>query len=356
MSRLKDPKLLLAVITIVALMAASRVLLPVPLPHIQLPAEAIPGIPVLHLPLVGDLVVSNTMVAILLTDALLIVLAFLATRRLSMVPSGLQNVFEAIIEYWENMSVQMIGEDLTRRYLPLFLTLFLLIALANWSELIPGYDTFGVLFQPEHHGLEHHTGPEAAAPAPEQEHTLFRVEWLGEPGSGFGIGMERLEEGAAGSQEAEAGTGGDHVSGGWAFVPFVRAASTDLSFTMALAVIAVAAIQVLGFQCLGPGYLKKFVHLDFSQGVGRGLMNIFVGLLELISEFARIVSFAFRLFGNIFAGQTLLFVLPFLLPFIAVVPVFGLELFVGMIQAFVFAILTLAFMAVAMIAHGGEGH
>jgi F-type H+-transporting ATPase subunit a len=373
-SHLKDPKLWLWVVVVIAAMVASRLLLPVPLPHIQLPAEPIPGVPTIPIPFVGELVITNTIIAVLMTDVMLVIAAYFATRRLQMVPSGMQNLFEAIIEFWENMSVQMIGEKLTRRYLPLFLTLFTLIALANWSELIPGYDYFGFFFQPEHHEAEGASGPEI-------EHTFFEVEWTGEPGHSFGIGMRRVEDAVVEAAEAEGvdehvageAVGGEHAAGpddtgehdadaahgvpeGYAFVPFLRAAATDLSFTLALALVAFVAIQMLGFQSLGPSYLKKFFNFDFSGGIGRGVMNIFVGLLELISELARIVSFAFRLFGNIFAGQTLLFVIPFLIPFLAVVPVFGLELFVGMIQAFVFAILTLAFMAVAMIAHNGDHH
>lgn len=85
--------------------------------------------------------------------------------------------------------------------------------------------------------------------------------------------------------------------------------------------------------------------------MGQGFLNVFVGLLEFVSELSRIVSFAFRLFGNIFAGQTLLFVMPFLIPLFLVLPIYGLELFVGMIQGFVFAILTLAFMSQAVEDH-----
>jgi F-type H+-transporting ATPase subunit a len=163
---------------------------------------------------------------------------------------------------------------------------------------------------------------------------------------------EAVGAGATADSEPSLAEQDEHADEGWAFVPFLRVAASDLSFTVALALVAFFAIQMLGFQVLGPSYLTKFFHFDFSDGIGSGVMNIFVGLLELISELARIISFAFRLFGNIFAGQTLLFVIPFLIPFLAVVPVFGLELFVGAIQGFVFAILTMAFMAVAMIGHG----
>jgi F-type H+-transporting ATPase subunit a len=88
---------------------------------------------------------------------------------------------------------------------------------------------------------------------------------------------------------------------------------------------------------------------------GMKVIDLFVGLLELVSEFAKIVSFTFRLFGNIFAGAVLLFVMSFLVPFFVPLPFYGLELFVGFMQAFVFAILTLIFMVMATVSHA-PGH
>ncbi|MBI2861420.1 MAG: F0F1 ATP synthase subunit A, partial [Chloroflexi bacterium] len=86
-----------------------------------------------------------------------------------------------------------------------------------------------------------------------------------------------------------------------------------------------------------------------------GTIDVFVGILETITEFAKIISFSFRLFGNIFAGEVLLGAITFLIPWVAVLPFFGLEIFVGIIQAFVFAGLTLAFMTAAVAGHA-ESH
>jgi F-type H+-transporting ATPase subunit a len=83
-----------------------------------------------------------------------------------------------------------------------------------------------------------------------------------------------------------------------------------------------------------------------------GIIDVFVGLLELISEFARLISFTFRLFGNIFAGEVLLFMMSFLMPFVLVDVFYALEIFVGLIQAFVFAMLTLVFGVMAVSGHG----
>ena len=127
-------------------------------------------------------------------------------------------------------------------------------------------------------------------------------------------------------------------------VPFLRGGTADLNTTLALALVSVAAIQYFGLSSLKLGYLKKF--FNFSNPI-----NFFVGILELISEFAKIVSFAFRLFGNIFAGEVLLTVIAFLIPIIAPLPFYGLEIFVGLIQALVFMMLTAVFLNVATAQH-----
>ena len=127
-------------------------------------------------------------------------------------------------------------------------------------------------------------------------------------------------------------------------VPLFRGATADINTTLALAIISVAAIQFYGLRNVGFSYLKKFFH--FGNPI-----NSFVGFLELLSEFSKIISFAFRLFGNIFAGEVLLSVMAFLLPFILPIPFLGLELFVGLIQAIVFVMLTLVFLKVATESH-----
>jgi len=128
------------------------------------------------------------------------------------------------------------------------------------------------------------------------------------------------------------------------YVPLLRGATADLNTTLGLALFAVISIQVFGYKMLGLKYFKKF--FNFTNPI-----NFFVGFLELISEFAKIMSFAFRLFGNIFAGEVLLAVIAFLLPVVASIPFIGLELFVGFIQALVFATLVLVFTNIATSDH-----
>ncbi len=129
------------------------------------------------------------------------------------------------------------------------------------------------------------------------------------------------------------------------FVPLLKAATADLNTTIGLALVAVLLIQVNGFKYLGfKGYASKFI--TFKDPV-----SFFTGILETISEISKVISFAFRLFGNIFAGEVLLAVIAFLVPILAPFPFLLLEVFVGFIQALVFSMLTAVFINLATTAH-----
>lgn len=132
----------------------------------------------------------------------------------------------------------------------------------------------------------------------------------------------------------------ENVKGENIMIPLFRAPTSDINTTLALALISVGLIQFYGFKYLGFGYMKKF--FNFKNPI-----LTFSGLLELVGEVSKIISFTFRLFGNIFAGEVLLAVMAFLIPVIAPVPFYGLELFVGFIQALVFAMLTLVFLNIS---------
>ncbi len=130
------------------------------------------------------------------------------------------------------------------------------------------------------------------------------------------------------------------------FTPLLRGATADLNTTVALALFAMIAIQYYGFKTAGIHYGRRF----FSFG---NPIHFFLGMLELVSEFSKVVSFAFRLFGNIFAGEVLLAVMAFLMPFVVPLPFLAMELFVGFIQALVFSMLTAVFLTVA-VSHGEQ--
>lgn len=134
---------------------------------------------------------------------------------------------------------------------------------------------------------------------------------------------------------------------GKVFVPLFRTANSDLNMTLILAIVAVIFIQVFGIMMLG---FFKYSHKFFKNPI-KDPIGAFTGILELVSEVARMISFSFRLFGNIFAGEVLLVIISFLLPYGAPLPFLFLELFVGLIQAVVFATLTLVFIKIATVDH-----
>jgi F-type H+-transporting ATPase subunit a len=148
-----------------------------------------------------------------------------------------------------------------------------------------------------------------------------------------------------------AGTIGFHgvLHGENVFIPYWRAPTADVNTTLALGLIAMTTVQVYGFRYLGFKYLKKF--FDFSSPI-----NFFVGILELVSDLSKIISFTFRLFGNIIAGEILLLVMAMLVPYFGPTPFYGLELFVGFIQALVFLMLSTVFINMATLGHGDEHH
>ncbi|MES0359925.1 MAG: FoF1 ATP synthase subunit a [Anaerolineales bacterium] len=302
--------LVLVILNIIAVQFYAPVL-----PHIQLPAENVS-----RSPLFGNFYLTNTLIATIIADVVLILIAFAVTRAVrsgELIPRGIPGAIEAILEVINNLTESTAGKW-TKSIFPFFATITLLVLVVNWMELIPGVDSIG--------RLEH------AAHGNPIEEVIPGVWTVVKPPS----------EAAADAHE-----------GGYALVPFVRVASTDLNFTVALALISVVMTQVMGVRALGATYFTKFINVGgiFTRPVF-GLIDFFVGLLELLSEFSKLLSFSFRLFGNIFAGSVLLFVIGTLIPVFVQSMFLGLEFFVGLIQAVVFGMLTMVFMAQATQGHG----
>jgi len=218
------------------------------------------------------------------------------------------------------------NKNKTKVFLPFITTFFLFILFNNWLGLLPGVGTIGITSEPEVARL-----PGIEAQASEVQTDLVAK------------GEELKLEGEAGAvtEIHEAEVAADHKK---IFIPIFRAGTADLNTTLALAAISVFITQVFGFKYLKFAYFKKYI--NFSSPI-----MFFVGILELILEFAKIVSFAFRLFGNVFAGEVLLAVILFLVPVVAPMPFYGLEIFVGFIQALVFSMLSLVFFNMATIGH-----
>lgn len=226
--------------------------------------------------------ITNTLITSWIVVALLITLAFLVGRNLKYVPGRIQLLLEEIIVFIKGFVQDTLeNESVARKYLPLFITLFLFIATSNLLEFTPGVGS---------------------------------------------LGFTRGEE----------------------FIPLFRSVNTDLNVTLALAIIVVIIIEIAGVIALGFfKYTGKFITFR-GHGIGERIINFVVGLIELISEISRLVSFSFRLFGNIFAGEILLAVATFFVPYVLPVPLMGFEMFIGFVQAAVFSLLTLFFIKLAI--------
>jgi F-type H+-transporting ATPase subunit a len=310
---------------------AARAYAPV-LPHVQLPAEVLTEHPLFSIPGVGDIYLTNTLVATLIADVLLLVLALVirgAIRKGDLVLGGISGAVEALLEALYGLAETSAGKW-AKSIFPWMATIFMLVLVVNWMELIPGVDSIGLLHHDEHG---------------------YPVEQVGQLGDTALMTILPQTESTGGEARAE----GDVQAEGFGVVPFVRVASTDLNFTVALALIAVVMTQVFGIRALGVSYFTKFFNFKtmFTKPIF-GVIDFAVGILELVSEFSKIISFSFRLFGNIFAGSVLLFVIGSLVPVLAQSGFLMLEFFVGMIQAIVFGMLTMVFMAQATAGHGHE--
>lgn len=312
-------------VLVIAGVIAARAYPPI-LPHVQLPAEAITG-RLFTLPVIGDFYLSNTILATLIGDVLLLLMALVVRRAIGsgeMILRGVAGAVEALLELLYGMAESTAGKWAATIF-PWMATIVMLVLLANWLELIPGVDSIGLI----------HHAEGAAEGYPVQE--IARLGNLPVV-TIVKAGAEQVEEGAQ-----------------FVLAPFVRVASTDLNFTIGLALISVVMSQIVGIRALGMSYFSKFLNVKtfFSRPLF-GVIDFGVGLLELISETSKILSFGFRLFGNIFAGSVLLFVIGSLVPVFAQSAVLLFEFFIGLIQALIFGMLTLVFMAQATAGHAHE--
>lgn len=284
-------------------------------PHIQVAPESLSE--TINLPAIGNFYVSNTLTMTLVIDLIVLALALAVrsgARKGELVPGGVAGVIEWLLEALYNLTETSAGKY-ARKIFPWFATIFILVLVANMTKLIPGVETVGIL---------HHA--ETGHPIQELVKGIFTVL----PGE---------------------------MENGYIVTPWFRALSTDLNFTVALALIAVVMTQVIGFQTQGLGYLTKFINMRtmFTRPFF-GFIDFLVGFLELISELAKVLSFSFRLFGNMFAGMVLVALVGSMVPIFAPAMILAFEFFIGLIQAFVFGMLTMVFMAQATRGHGGEVH
>jgi F-type H+-transporting ATPase subunit a len=257
---------------------------------------------------IGNFPITNTMITAWITIIILVMASYIAFRKPKLVPTGIQKVMEFIYTALLDFCISVAGEKNGRRFFPFVATIFMFVITNAWLGLLPFYGD-----------------------------ALYIV-----------------------------GEGGHHI-------PLLRAANTDINIPLGLALFSWISIETFGLKANGfVPYLKRFVNLhrigagfnDLLHGkiksaVGNfifGIIDVFVGFLEGVSEFIRIVSFTFRLFGNMTAGEVLILVAAFLAPLVVGSIVYGMEMFFGFLQALIFGGLTLVWMNMAVEKHGEEEH
>lgn len=341
---------------LLVLLAVGFLFLRGPKPTIEIKGETLWSI--------GPLDVTNTLFTSWIVVIILIAVAVLSTRKLSFIPSGWQNAVEGAIETLYTLVVNTVGERHARRFFPVIATIFFLVLFSNWFALLPFFNVIGKVEKVGPESADFHenavvfkgSGPQLIWPgAKELEFTVDEGPCKGLAGNEHkdclvdqraqAIAGERQDKKV--SENATAGI----------LAPYFRSVNTDLMSPLSLAIVSAIFVEYWGISTLGFfAYAGKFVNLRrLRHGDPMGVIDVFVGVLEFIAEIARLISFSFRLFGNLLAGEILLLVMTFLVPLLLALPFYGLELFVGAIQAFVFAMLTLVFGALAVAGHG-DGH
>lgn len=334
----------LIILGMLVLFVAGFVFLRGPIPNISVAAEPLTK--------VGGVKITNTMITSWVVVALILIsIAFITTRRWTIVPSGVQNFVEAVVEAFYNLVTGIAGEVNGRRFFPVVATIFFFILINNWLSLTPIFNTIG--------WVGHET------PVEEQlkergyvEGTIFDNTKIGGvtlnsiPFSGPGNLAISSDTRSIKADEPDSQEKYDKAVEDGKFVgeliPIFRGPNTDLNTPIAIAIWSAIFVEAWGIGALGLfKYGKKFFNF-------RGPIDFFVGILELISELVRLLSFTFRLFGNMFAGEVVILMFTFLTPLVLTLPFYGLELFVGIIQAFIFATLTLVFAVMAVQSHDGH--
>ncbi len=242
---------------------------------------------------IGKLPVTNTIVNVWLAIGIFIIVGIIIRKKLSLKPGKMQNFMEFFLEKLFGYFDQVTGDrKKTLRFLPLVGSVFFFILLSNWLGLLPG-------------------------------------------------------------------TGSIHIGE----APLLRPANADLNLTLAMAVSVVVISHIVGLFTVGVfTHLNKFIQIgSFIKSLRHGpiaiftaIINLAVGLIEIISEFAKVLSLSLRLFGNIFAGEVLITVIASILAIVLPAPFMLLELLVGLVQASVFTMLTLVYLTVMSSAPHGE--
>jgi F0F1-type ATP synthase membrane subunit a len=397
----------------------------------------------------GPFPITNTLIASWVTIVVVTLFAFVATRKMKIVPGRLQGLVEMAMETLINFIESVAGHKNGRRFLPVIATIFIFVMFNAYLALLPIYGpgihvTLNDKIATEEAGtvveylvhpkaeekdesiavIETADGTREEVKAPAAGELEYRVAVLDSVSEGQAVAVmvgatenvtevtspvagtvvkltlhrriEESEEPIAKIDTEENGviivnspkdklgeleydvTVGQHVSADddiavlTSAPPLLRSASTDINMTLAMALIAVLFIELMGMTGRGfKHYISEYINVgELFRGIkllfkGKfvdglmayvtGVINVIIGGLEAISHMTRMISFAFRLFGNMTAGEILVLSATFLIPWIMAIPFYGLELLIGFIQALIFGGLTLVFASIA-VGHGSEEH
>ncbi|OGY45442.1 MAG: hypothetical protein A3A24_01030 [Candidatus Buchananbacteria bacterium RIFCSPLOWO2_01_FULL_46_12] len=261
--------------------------------------------PIFH---VGQFTVTNSLLTAWVAIFLIIVGSLIIRRKIRSVPTGIQNYVEVIYDGALNLADSVTGSrQKSVKFLPVVLPLFIFILLNNWLGMLPGVGSIGFI---------------------------------------------------------------EKVGGQSVFIPFLRGGTADLNTTLALAIMAVVLTHIFGIVMTSAwSHLNRFIGLNLLLEIPRKVfkdkdytailvnpIKFFVGLIEIIGEVAKVASLSFRLFGNIFAGEVLLGAMAAIFAYALPIPFLFLEIIVGIIQALIFAMLTLVFLTVMTTSHEEESH
>ena len=254
---------------------------------------------------IGTFPVTNSLISSWIAVILIVIVSIAIRRKISRIPRGIQNYAEVLLEGALSVADSVTGDRYkSKRFLPLALAFFLFILVSNWLGLIPGVGS---------------------------------------------IGFNQVHDGHA------------------VFVPLLRGTTADLNATLALAIVAVVATHVFGIMFTSAwSHFNRFINLQALMAIPREIrrknytailvnpITFFVGLIEIIGEIAKTASLSFRLFGNVFAGEVLLASMAVILAYVLPIPFVFMEIMVGLIQALIFAMLTLVFLTIMTTSHGHE--
>lgn len=252
---------------------------------------------------IGSMNVTNSLINATILMVVLVIFAFFFRKGIKLIPGKMQAMIESFVEMaMEYMDQVTGGRKKTVSFLPFICSLFIFILLSNWMGLLPGTGSIGI--------------------------------WEGET-----------------------------------FIPLLRPANADLNMTIAMALVAVIGSHILGIIACGffvhwnrfftLGTIWKAIKTGKPMNMVVALIESVVGLIEFVSEIAKVLSLSLRLFGNIFAGEVLMTVIASIFAYFLPLPFMTLELIVGVVQALVFSMLTLVYLSILTDApHGNEeeGH